>query len=79
MINQLKSEKCNLIIGLTHMMRYNDVSLAKKFPDIDLILGGHDHLVLHEKINNSILVKSGTNFKNFSMIEIYHINDKDKI
>jgi 2',3'-cyclic-nucleotide 2'-phosphodiesterase (5'-nucleotidase family) len=29
------------------MMRYNDVSLAKKFPDIDLILGGHDHLILH--------------------------------
>jgi 2',3'-cyclic-nucleotide 2'-phosphodiesterase (5'-nucleotidase family) len=29
------------------MMRYNDVSLAQKYPDVDLILGGHDHLVLH--------------------------------
>lgn len=73
MIKQLKSEKCTLIIALTHMMRYNDVNLAKKFPDIDIILGGHDHLVLHEKINNSVLVKSGTNFKNFSMVEVYDI------
>lgn len=50
------------------MMRYNDVNLAQKFSDIDLILGGHDHLVVHEKVNNSVLIKSGTNFKNFSLI-----------
>ena len=71
MIKQLKSEGCNLIIALTHMMKYNDIKLAKKFPEIDLILGGHDHLKVHEKINNSILVKSGTNFKNFSFLEIF--------
>ncbi len=29
------------------MMKYNDVNLAHKFPDIDLILGGHDHLISH--------------------------------
>ena len=52
------------------MMRYNDKILAEKFPEIDLILGGHDHLLLHEKINNSILVKSCTNFKNFTYLKI---------
>jgi 2',3'-cyclic-nucleotide 2'-phosphodiesterase (5'-nucleotidase family) len=49
-------------------MKYNDVKLAEKYNEIDLILGGHDHLVVHEKSNNSILVKSGTNFKNFNFI-----------
>jgi 5'-nucleotidase len=58
------------------MMKYNDVTLAHKFPDIDLILGGHDHLVCHEKINNTILVKSGTNFKNFSLVEIFPIEQR---
>lgn len=50
------------------MMKYNDAKLAEKFPDIDLILGGHDHLVVHEKVNNSLMIKSGSNFKNFSLI-----------
>lgn len=79
MIKQLKSEKCDLIIAITHMMRYNDVKLAKKCPQIDLILGGHDHLVVHEQVNNSILIKSGTNFKNFSFVEVFPIAMKDKV
>lgn len=29
------------------MMKYNDSKLAEKFSEIDLILGGHDHLVVH--------------------------------
>ena len=60
-----------MIIALTHMMKYNDIKLAKKYPEIDLILGGHDHLIVHEKIENTIMVKSGTNFKNFNLLEIY--------
>ena len=71
MIKQLKSEGCTMIIALTHMMKYNDIKLAKKYPEIDLILGGHDHLKVHEKINNTILIKSGSNFKNFNVLEIY--------
>lgn len=61
------------------MMRYNDVKLGHQFPEIDLILGGHDHLIVNEKVNNSILVKSGTNFKNFSKIEIFSKQDYKKI
>lgn len=53
------------------MMKYNDMELANKFPEIDLILGGHDHLIVHEVVNNSILVKSGTNFKYFSFLKIF--------
>lgn len=68
-----------MIIALTHMMRYNDVKLGQKFPEIDLILGGHDHLILHEKVNNSVLIKSGTNFKNFSKIEIFKKTSNIKI
>lgn len=36
--------KCDYIIALTHMRTYNDVRLAQEAEDIDLILGGHDHV-----------------------------------
>jgi len=29
------------------MMKYNDIKLAKVVKGIDLILGGHDHLIVH--------------------------------
>jgi 2',3'-cyclic-nucleotide 2'-phosphodiesterase (5'-nucleotidase family) len=35
-----------MIIALTHMMKYNDIKLAKNVKGIDLILGGHDHLIV---------------------------------
>ena len=52
------------------MMKYNDIKLAKNVKGIDLILGGHDHLIVQEKVNDSVVVKSGTDFKNFSIIKV---------
>ena len=71
MINFFKQKKCDMIIALTHMMKYNDIELAKKHPEIDFILGGHDHLIVHEVVNNSIIIKSGCNFRNFSFFKIW--------
>lgn len=34
---------CELIIAVTHARMPADTELAKKVPQIDLILGGHDH------------------------------------
>ena len=38
------AKKCEVVIALTHMRTPNDVRLAEEVPDIDLILGGHDHV-----------------------------------
>jgi 5'-nucleotidase len=32
------------VIALTHMRNPNDVKLAENVDEIDLILGGHDHV-----------------------------------
>ena len=45
LIKKLKSEdKCDYIIALTHMRGPNDRKLAREVPEIDLMLGGHDHI-----------------------------------
>jgi 5'-nucleotidase len=71
MVYTLREEhKCDFVIALTHMMGYNDTKLAEKVDGIDLILGGHDHLIRHEIHRTTQIVKSGTNFKNFSILRI---------
>lgn len=52
------------------MMGYNDTKLAKAVKGIDLILGGHDHTIRSEQINQVPVIKSGTNFKHLSVISI---------
>ena len=69
MVNTLREDHgCDFIIALTHMMGYNDTKLANSVEGIDLILGGHDHTIRSEQIKNIPVIKSGTNFKQFSVI-----------
>ena len=35
--------KVDILIGLTHLNAEDDIKLAARFPQIDLILGGHEH------------------------------------
>ena len=41
---ELRGKGCQFIIALTHMRTPNDIRLAENTTEIDLILGGHDHV-----------------------------------
>jgi 2',3'-cyclic-nucleotide 2'-phosphodiesterase (5'-nucleotidase family) len=47
---ELKSKGCHCVIALTHMRTPNDVRLAENVAEIDLILGGHDHVYEKKKV-----------------------------
>jgi len=69
----LKQEKgCDLVVALTHMTLPNDQLLAASVPSIDIILGGHDHMYVSEvnKETGVFIIKSGTDFEEFSDINI---------
>lgn len=59
-----------MIIALTHMRTPNDMILAQNCHKLDLILGGHDHVYEVVKINNLHIIKSGTDFRQFSKITL---------
>jgi len=42
--NLKQAKGCNVVIALTHMRTPNDRRLAHEVEEIDLILGGHDHV-----------------------------------
>ncbi|KAM3136159.1 hypothetical protein pb186bvf_011781 [Paramecium bursaria] len=69
MVEILNQEKCDLIICLTHMRIPSDRKLLEEVKGIDLVLGGHDHLVAFEKIDQSYIVKSGSNFRNITLVK----------
>lgn len=68
----LKSEPHNVdyVIALTHFRTPNDIRLADSVPEIDLILGGHDHDYEVIKRPNSYIIKSGTDFREFSKVKL---------
>ena len=54
-------EDCDVIIGLTHLNWADDVKLANMYPQIDLIIGGHDHYHMLKKTNNANVTKADAN------------------
>ena len=58
------------VIALTHMRLPNDMRLAEQVAEIDLILGGHDHDYECRLINGKYVIKSGTDFREFSVIDL---------
>ncbi|XP_068241798.1 mannosylglucosyl-3-phosphoglycerate phosphatase isoform X2 [Palaemon carinicauda] len=64
----LKNEGCDYVIALTHMRTPNDIRLAENVEEIDLILGGHDHVYEITKVNGKTILKSGTDFREFSEV-----------
>ena len=57
---------CDLIIALTHMRLPEDENLAEQVEEVDFILGGHDHTYVTEVIQQSFVIKSGTDFEEFN-------------
>ena len=64
---QLKSEGCEVVIALTHMRTPNDIRLAENVEEIDIILGGHDHVYEKQKVRRHT---------NFQITEIYDCSDR---
>jgi len=72
---ELREEGAEFVIALTHMRVPNDRRLAEEAAGIDLILGGHDHDYFVQKINGVQVVKSGTDFREFSCITLSFTSD----
>ena len=72
LVPQLRAEGADIVIALTHMREPNDNKLATQLGGdmIDLILGGHDHFYAHSLINGTHVLRSGSDFKQLSYLEV---------
>ena len=68
--------KYDILVGLFHLGRTDEKNgdgvhkLAEKFPQFDIIFGGHEHAVYVEKINGVTLIEPGSYGSNVAKGEI---------
>ena len=67
---ELRRAGCDVVIALTHMEWRDDVRLAECVSEIDLILGGHDHQYGVQVVRGKNIVKSGTEFRYLSLVNV---------
>ncbi|CAB1320119.1 unnamed protein product [Coregonus sp. 'balchen'] len=72
---ELRDKGADLVIALTHMRWRNDIRLASESNGVDLILGGHDHEYGVLEVSGILIVKSGSEFRYLSKIDV--VKDQD--
>lgn len=67
-----KEYKPDLMVALTHIGIAQDRELARNVPDIDLIIGGHTHVVLEqgERIGNTLIAQAGSHGRFVGRVDI---------
>jgi len=66
----LKREGANVIVAITHLSFEEDRDLARKFPQIDLIVGGHEHYPLTTTEGHALISKAGSDARFAARIDI---------
>ncbi|MDJ0625276.1 MAG: 5'-nucleotidase C-terminal domain-containing protein [Candidatus Caenarcaniphilales bacterium] len=69
-ISILEKEGVDYIVALTHQNYGDDRKLAERFPNIDLIIGGHEHFPINSQIQETMISKAGSNAKFLAKIDL---------
>ena len=69
----LKAKGAEVVIALTHMDMVHDEELAAKVPEIDLILGGHDHAPMWKVVNGTLIWKTGANWVHLAQLKVFTV------
>ncbi|KAL6722293.1 hypothetical protein ACLMJK_001400 [Lecanora helva] len=73
LVPDLRAQGAEIVIALTHAREPSDLKLATKTSHglLDIILGGHDHFYSHHIVNDTNILRSGSDFKQLSYIEAW--------
>ena len=76
-LSNYRYHEFNLIILISHLGLKFDKNIAKEFPSINIIIGGHSHDALKEPllVNNTIICQTGKYGENLGILDI-ELNDK---
>jgi 5'-nucleotidase/UDP-sugar diphosphatase len=69
-VHNLKKKGADVVIALTHLTLAEDIQLVRSVPEINLILGGHDHEAVAYFEGDTLIYKSGTDGKFLGRIDL---------
>jgi len=67
---RLKDEDATVIVAVTHLAFATDRALVERFPEIDLIIGGHEHYLITSTENRTLISKAGTDARYVARIDV---------
>src|SRR5688572_13294161 len=66
----LRKEQVDVTVALTHLTFAEDRALAERFPEIDVIVGGHEHFPIAALENRTFISKAGSDAKFVARIDL---------
>jgi len=66
----LRAEKVNAIVAITHLTLAEDQALVERFPEIDLVIGGHEHSPITVTQNRTLISKAGSEAEYVARIDL---------
>ena len=66
----MKQAGATMLVAVTHLTLDTDRALVEKFPELDLIIGGHDHELITVAEGRSFISKSGSDAKAVARIDM---------
>jgi len=76
LVPEMRSKGAQVIVALTHLDMPQDKEVANSVP-LDLVIGGHEHVVLQSIANGAPILKAGSDARNLGRIDIEY-SDADK-
>ena len=74
-------QQSDIVVVLSHLGMGDDEALAAAVPGIDVIVGGHTHIVqtTPKRVGNTIIVQAGSNVKSAGMLSLTYDRAAKKI
>jgi 5'-nucleotidase / UDP-sugar diphosphatase len=69
-VPELKRQGATVIVAITHLNYPDDRRLATRLPEIDLVLGGHEHVPITATVNRTLISKAGTNAQFVARVDL---------
>jgi 5'-nucleotidase len=75
----LQAKGVNVIVALTHLDFADDRRLALRYPQIDVILGGHEHFPIVAHVGKTLIVKAGSDGRFVGRVDLHQSAPKAPI
>ncbi len=69
-LHQLESEGAQVIIALTHQDLDQDMLMAKDYPEIDIVIGGHEHFYIERRVGQTWITKADSDAKSAIVYDV---------
>lgn len=73
-IPELRKQGVDVIVALTHLTYAEDRALAEQFPEIDVIIGGHEHAPITSTVGQTLISKAGSEARFVARIDLNRRN-----